>query len=198
MARDVCFVDEIHQKSISIEMLKGYFSRNGFLLCNECRNMPSLDTVGGDWNSIVLLIEDGQVFYSKLYKGRVTYLSREFYAQIKPYRQRMELLSGPGMSIYNLLETIGYANAQQIKRLLGLSGKEYTSAMLELSQELLVTAIHRDKTMNPNWSSFLWGTYNTWETLHPISDIAVSANCLKRLLEGLVSEKEIASLLARN
>ena len=85
------FVCETHQESIPIELLKGYFSRNGFLLCNECRNMPSLFNVGGDWNSIVQLIEEGQVFYSKLYKGRVTYLSREFYAQVKPYRQRMEL-----------------------------------------------------------------------------------------------------------
>ena len=53
------FVCETHQESIPIELLKGYFSRNGFLLCNECRNMPSLFNVGGDWNSIVQLIEEG-------------------------------------------------------------------------------------------------------------------------------------------
>ena len=175
------FVCETHQESIPIELLKGYFSRNGFLLCNECRNMPSL--------------EEGQVFYSKLYKGRVTYLSREFYAQVKPYRQRMELISSHSRLIYNLLDTIGYANAQDIKRLLNLSNKVYTDAMHELSQELLITAIQRDKTINQNWSSFYWGTYKTWESLHPISDIEVSTSRLKQLLDRLISEKEIHKLL---
>lgn len=189
------FVCETHQESIPIELLKGYFSRNGFLLCNECRNMPSLFNVGGDWNSIVELIEEGQVFYSKLYKGRVTYLSREFYAQVKPYRQRMELISSHSRLIYNLLDTIGYANAQDIKRLLNLSNKVYTDAMHELSQELLITAIQRDKTINQNWSSFYWGTYKTWESLHPISDIEVSTSRLKQLLDRLISEKEIHKLL---
>ena len=100
------FVCETHQESIPIELLKGYFSRNGFLLCNECRNMPSLFNVGGDWNSIVQLIEEGQVFYSKLYKGRVTYLSREFYAQVKPYRQRMELISSHSIPLGMLTHKI--------------------------------------------------------------------------------------------
>lgn len=157
--------------------------------------MPSLFNVGGDWNSIVQLIEEGQVFYSKLYKGRVTYLSREFYAQVKPYRQRMELISSHSRLIYNLLDTIGYANAQDIKRLLNLSNKVYTDAMHELSQELLITAIHRDKTINQNWSSFYWGTYKTWESLYPISDIEVSTSRLKQLLDRLISEKEIHKLL---
>ena len=62
------FVCETHQESIPIELLKGYFSRNGFLLCNECRNMPSLFNVGGDWNSIVQLIEEGQVFIANYIK----------------------------------------------------------------------------------------------------------------------------------
>ena len=177
------FVCETHQESIAIELLKGYFSRNGFLLCNECRNMPSLFNVGGDWNSIVQLIEEGQVFYRKLYKCRVT------------YRQRMELISSHSRLIYNLLDTIGYANAQDIKRLLNLSNKVYTDAMHELSQELLITAIQRDKTINQNWSSFYWGTYKTWESLHPISDIEVSTSRLKQLLDRLISEKEIHKLL---
>lgn len=191
---DELLVEET-QRSSPVEMLARYFSGNGFLLCNENRALPSLFSVGGDWNGIVELIEDGQVFYSKLYKGRVTYLSREFYAQIKPYRQRMERISDRGAEIFELLETVECAGTQEIKRLLGLSNEAYTGAMLELGKELLVTAIRRDKTMNKNWSSFLWGTYKTWESLHPVSDIAVSDDRLKQLLAGLISEKEMKRFL---
>ena len=67
--------------------------------------------------------------------------------------------------------------------------------MHELSQELLITAIQRDKTINQNWSSFYWGTYKTWESLHPTSDIEVSTSRLKQLLDRLISEKEIHKLL---
>lgn len=67
-------------------LLEGYFSCHGLLLCNEDRDLPWLDSVGGDWNAVVALIEDRQVFWSKLWRGKVTYLSRACYWQLKPYR----------------------------------------------------------------------------------------------------------------
>ena len=69
------------------DLLRSYFVQNGILLCNENPDLPSLPSVGGTWNDIVTMMEDREVFYSKLYKGRVTYLSREFYYHIKSLRQ---------------------------------------------------------------------------------------------------------------
>lgn len=177
------------------ELLRAYFEMNGMLLCNESKDLPCLESVGGDWNSIIALIEEGQVFYSKLYRGRVTYLSKEFYANIKPYRQRLERLSPEARLIYNFLTEIEMANTAQIKQILCLSNKTFTQSMDELFKELLVTAIERDMTINANWSSFYWGTYEKWENLHSIADVTPSMTMLKELTKGVLSEKKLASLL---
>lgn len=160
-------------------LLRSYFMTNGLLLCNESKELPYLESVGGDWISIVALIEEGEVFYSKLYKGRVSYLSREFYGNIKPYRQRLERLSPTARSIYEHLTQIEMATTVEIKEILFLSGKTFTQCMDELFKELLVTAIQRDRTMNVNWSSFYWGTFEKWEAMHPLQTARGQRKCCK-------------------
>lgn len=177
------------------KMLLSYFQSSGLLLCNESRDLPSLDPVGGDWGSIVALIEKGQVYYSKLYKGRVTYLSAAFYAQVKQYRQRLDKVSPTARSVFEFLGEAGKANTSEIKSILMLSGKAFSQSMNELFKELLVTAIERDRTMNVNWSSFYWGTFHTWELLHPIVDIDVSTNALRKLTLNIMTEKQLLKLL---
>ena len=179
----------------SKEMLEVYFLRHGLLFCGASRDFPSLYSVGGDWDAIVSFIEEGQVFYSKFYKNRVTYLSREFYANVKQYRQRIELVSTTATDIFTFLETVGTANTKEIKQTLRLSNQSYTNAMLELSKELLVTAIRRDETMNQHWSSFCWGTWSRWEAEHQISDVKISLDRAKELLSGFMSEAKINLIL---
>lgn len=177
------------------ELLFSYFGSNGILLCNESKELPYLDSVGGDWNSITALIEEGQVFYSKLYKGRVTYLSMEFYANMKPYKQRLERISPTARMIYDFLSEIGTANTAEIKRVRSIPDKVFTESMNELFKELLVTAIKRDRTMNVNWSSFYWGTFEKWESLHPIIDAELSMDILRGQTKALLTEKKLANLL---
>lgn len=177
------------------EMLLTYFSGNGLLLCNESQELPYLDMVGGDWNSIVELIEEGQVFYSKLYKNRVTYLSSAFYACVKSYKQRLDGVSATARNIYDFLASAGRANTAEIKSVLMLSAKAYAQDMDELFSELLVTAVARDKTMAANWSSFYWGTYKTWETMHPTADIKTSDDQLRALTKNLLTEKKLQNLM---
>lgn len=141
------------------------------------------------------LIEEGQVFYSKLYGGRVTYLSKEFYANMKPYRQRLEGLSPTARAVYDFLSEIGTANTEEIKRVLLLSSRTFTQSMNELFRELLVTAIRRDRTMNENWSSFEWGTYKAWEELHPVSAAENSRDVLEHLTKGILTKKKLLNLL---
>jgi len=177
------------------ELLLTYFSRNGLLLCNESQELPYLEMVGGDWNSIVALIEEGQVFYSKLYKSRVTYLSGELYACVKSYKQRLDKVSDTARSIYDFLAAAGRANTEEIKSVLMLSSKAYTRGMDKLLRELLVTAVARDRTIAANWSSFYWGTCKTWEAMHPAADIKDSDNRLRELTKNLLTEKKLNSLL---
>jgi len=147
-----------------IALLQNYFTNNDILLCNESKDTPSLGTVGGDWNSIVFLIEQGEVFYSKHYKNRVTYLSREYYSKIKPKNQHIDKLSQKSQEVLEYIKAAGLASTKDIKAALLLTEKEYNTSMNQLLKELLITAIKRDRIISDTWCTFYWGTTERWES----------------------------------
>ncbi len=175
------------------DLLRGYFAQNGLLLCNENRELPSLASIGGRWDDIVALMESREVFYSKLYKGRVTYLSREFYYHIKPLRQREDRLSPQARELLAFLRQAGPMGTEDLKRLFPLWGSRFSSYLDELLRALLVTALERDRTLNENWCTFLWGGYALWEDGRqpPLADPAEA----RRLLSPLLTERQITALL---
>lgn len=175
-------------------LLRSYFARNGLLLCNENPDLPSLPTVGGAWNDIVAMIEAREVFYSKLYKGRVTYLSRELYYHLKPLHQQEGNLSPEAAQLLSLLRQTGPVSTEELKRLSPLPAKILSRCLDELLKELLITAVQRDKTLNETWCTFLWADYAVWEGDAPSlpSDPARA----RRLLEGLLSPRQIDKFLS--
>ena len=175
------------------KLLEGYFSRHGLLLCNEDRDLPWLASVGGDWNAVVALIEDRQVFWSKLWRGKVTYLSRACYWQLKPCRQRLSRVPPESREAYDLLSAAGPLSTEELKRLLRLSGREYGKVMDPLFKELLVTAVEREKTIADNWSSFRWGTYGAWEARS--TPEAPDGEKLRGLLVPPLTERQFRALL---
>lgn len=187
--------DRFESETNQVSLLRAYFAKNGILLCNENKFLPSLETVGGGWNSIVHLIERGDVFYSKLYKRRATYLSREFYYQIKPYRQRTDALSEQAREVLAFIHSAGLVSSGDIKAVLMLSGKAFNACMDELFGELLVTAIARERTMNDNWSSFLWGTHKLWEQNAGAPALAQSPDTARGML-ALLNEKDAKQILS--
>ena len=175
------------------DLLRGYFSRNGILLCNENRELPSLTSIGGRWDDIVALMERREIFYSKLYRGRVTYLSREFYYHIKPFRQREDRLSPQAIELLSLLRQTGPVRMEELKRLFPLWGSRFGTFLDELLRELLFTAVKRDRTLNENWCTFLWAPSEYWEA-ESFSFPSSPAEA-RRLLSPLLSERQINSLL---
>ena len=72
---------------------------------------------------------------------------------------------------------------------------EYTALLLFNFKFIIVTAIKRKSTMNINWSSFYWGTYKTWEDMHPLPEIEISEAILKSFISGLLTDGQINRLL---
>ena len=175
------------------DLLRGYFAQNGILLCNENRELPSLASIGGRWDDMVALMESREVFYSKLYKGRVTYLSREFYYHFKPLRQREDRLSPQARELLAFLRQAGPMGTGELKRLFPLWGSHFGAYLDELLRELLITAVKRDRTLNETWCTFLWAPSEYWEAEH--SPLPSSPSEARRLLSPLLSEKQINSLL---
>ena len=181
----------------TVSSLRAYFARNHILLCNDNAYLPSLNDAGGDWNAIVHLIETREAVYSKAYRKRTTYLSPALYAMLKPYKQRFNKLSDESRHIYDFLAGCGPNSTAAIKDTLLLSSKAFSTAFDPLLQELLVTAVERDRTIHESWSSFLWGTYaQREETLpHPLPKLEASEANVLALLSHLMPQKEIALLL---
>ncbi|MCL2397406.1 MAG: hypothetical protein FWC93_04995 [Defluviitaleaceae bacterium] len=141
------------------------------------------------------MIEQGEVFYSKAYRGRVTYLSRELYWQIKPHKQRMEKLTPVSRAVLEFVRGMEIVTTKDIKDALMLSSKELGVAMDGLFKELLVTAVKRDRTMSANWSSFCWGGFECWEKVGAVGEIERDETGIYKMLSGIMTDRQIESLL---
>ena len=178
-----------------VENLQAYFAGNGLLLCNENACLPCLWDAGGDWNAIVTLMERREAFYSKFYKGRVTYLSAALYYQLKPCRQRKERLSPEAARLYAYLEAAGAATTEQIKDALLLTQKSCSACMDELFCELLATVLRRDQTLQENWCTFVYGTFAAWERTSDANHGAPDSAVAVRLLAPYYTGRQLAALL---
>jgi len=188
--------ESVMQNEERILLLQSYFSRSGLLLCNESKDLPGKFSIGGDWNSIITLMERGEVFYSKLYKNRASYLSRELYHQVKSFKQRVEKLSEKSKQVFEFIEAVDLASTQDVKNNLMISSKDFSACMNELHRELFVTVIKRERTLNDrNWCSYYWGTYHRWEQLKPLPEVKLDAKRIDVLLSTIMTEKQTQSLL---
>lgn len=177
------------------EALITYFSHNGLLLCNENAELPYLDLVGGSWNAIVALMESGDVFYSRFFRQRVTYLSRGMYAALKPHRRRNERLGDDSLRLLTFLTAAGEANATQMQNACLFDKKTQTKALDQLVSELFVTVIRRDETIHESWCTFYYGPAERWEEKRPANGFSTGPAEAERLLGSLVTGDQVQKLL---
>ena len=177
------------------EALKQYFTQNGLLLCNENAELPYLDLVGGSWNAIVSLMESGDVFYSRFYKNRVTYLSRELYFALKQFRLRAEKLTPQSERLLAFLEAAGEANAEQMQAACMLEKKAQTEALNLLVSELFVTVLRRDVTIHESWCTFCYGTSQRWEEKQTTQITTQDEREAEQILLRQLSQKQVNYLL---
>ena len=161
-----------------------YFRENGLLLCNENPKLPYLDLVGGNWNAIVSLMESGDVFYSRLFHHRVTYLSRALYTAMKPYRQRLLRLDEPSRRLLEFFRATGEASAEQMQAACLLERKAQTAALNALVSELFVTVSRRDVTIHKSWCTFFYCPVELWEQRQPSPPPEDARQLLSRQLSG--------------
>ena len=174
--------------------LCAYFADNGMLLCNESSELPYLDLVGGNWNTIVTLMERGEVFYSRLFRGRVTYLSRALYCAMKQYRQRQTRLDEPSHRLLEFLRAVGEASAEEMQAACLLEKKAQTNALNLLVSELYATVSRRDVTIHESWCTFRYCLAEAWEQKASIPTPADAADA-RQLLSRQLSKQQIDRIL---
>ena len=114
-------------------------------------------------------MESGDVFYSRFYRNRVTYLSRALYAALKPHRRRIDRLTEESRCLLTFLQAAGKANAEEMRAACRLDKKAQVKALDQLIYELFVTVIQRDRTIRENWCTFSYGPAERWEEKKPFS-----------------------------
>lgn len=170
-----------------------YLENYGILLCNSNPYLPSLDDIGCGWKEVTELIDNQLMFYSKSFKRRTAYLSREVYLLFNIVKIKKPLTI-QAEYIYELLKRNPSADTKFLKTVATpiLSKKSYEDAFNFLLQERYITAVQNGTRLNENWSSFLYGTEKQWEILSQgLEDIRRTINkdkAVERLWE-VVGEK---------
>lgn len=184
--------------SVNEKHLLDYIHFSGILLCNVNPYLPSLDDVGAAWADVVALMEKREIFYSKAYRRRTTYLSRQAYLLLKQCKHRLPL-DGYSLEIYRFLQQNGPNDMKTIKSSVLLDKKEFTKAFDRLLENLYVTVIRNGETLNETWSTFVWGPAAVWE--NGIGCAAMppdeAETQLRSLLGGTMPEKEMDRLIGR-
>lgn len=178
-----------------MNFLLEYINVNGILLCNTNPYLPALEDIGCTWHDVEELIDSHRLFYSKVFKGRTTYLSVETYYLLKTVRTQKELTKA-AEKIYSLLDGNPPADTTFLKQASGLPVKEYREGFDFLLRNLYITAIENGKKLNESWSAFYYGTAADWEKYTPGPALRSNApERLRELLSGTMTEKQIQSLM---
>ena len=159
----------------------------GMVGCNVCPYLRSIDEVGGSWQAAMELIDQKQIFYSKVFHHRTVYLSRELYGLLKCIRGEKEV--SYNYNLQRLLTTLQGGepmSTQELKAESGFTGDTYSKAFQKLLENLDVTAYAPYKTLHPTWSSLLYSTSQRWEAAAGFEDIACGMQTAKDRIRALL------------
>lgn len=154
--------DTLSTNQNTLKAIVREINENGILLLNSTPEMPNITDLGGDWNLVMLLIEKREIFVSKLYKGKTTYLSREMYYMLKDKIRNTDLNEEEGR-VFNFIESNDNVDTKVLKLFLRYNSKHINKILLSLQKKLMITVLERGETLNKNWSTYYWGTYKQWE-----------------------------------
>lgn len=175
--------------------LQSYLGDNGILLCNRNPDLPALEDVGCTWQDVTELIDRHELFYSKAFRKRTTYLSPEAYYLLKAAKPQKPLIP-PAEHILSLLGNGSIAETAFLKQVCGLSSREYRDGFDFLLQNLYITAMANGTVLNESWSTFQYGTAQAWEELSPSPPQCGDAKVrLWELLRPTVPERCFRSLI---
>lgn len=180
---------------MSAEGLQKYLEVAGILSCNENPYLPCLSDVGCVWADMTALVDRHALFYAKVYRKRVVYLSPEVYYLLKACRAQRPM--GPDAErLYALLDGAPPIEAGDLREIAQMGQAQLAKALDFLLENLYVTALGDGRYINQNWSTFRYGTAKAWEALTPPESIGTEPHeRLCSILARSLPPKEIRLLL---
>ena len=181
---------------MSASQLKYYLDTTGILACSTDIHLRCLEDIGCSWADAVELIEKKELFLSNVYRKRTVYLSPRVYHLLKQCRVQRPMPE-PAQCLYGLLR--GAPNGLEtgeLRELAQMDQRTLLTAMDFLLEELYITAVGNGHWLNPNWSTYRYGTAEHWEAASvPQPEEENPRETLTEFLSWNLPEEEIRNLL---
>lgn len=181
-------------------LLLNFINDYGIIACNKDNFIKSINDIGSSWQDAVALINEREIFYSKIYKQKTVYLSKHLYCLLKKI-ESYKKISKNSSSIYKILENNPPQNTEILKIVSGLNKEEFNKAQMELLEKMYITAFSSYKSININWSSFLYTTSSKWEKYTKLDDVDCTKEKAKKeiflILEKTMRNTDIEKIVRR-
>lgn len=180
---------------MSVGALKKYLDITGILSCNVNPYLPALSDIQCEWDDMTKLLDRHQLFHCKSYRKRTTYLSPEVYYLLKAVKPQRPM-DHDAKQLYRILEQTPGLESGELRQLSQLNQQAFVKAMDLLLEERYVTALQNGTYLNPNWSTFRYGTATAWEAYTPAPAPVVNPRQrLVTILERTLAEDEVWSFI---
>ena len=150
--RDFCLsrgLGDVYKRQEHIE-------KNGFLMLNAHKTLPSVSSLGYSMQDLVSLIENRKVFYCKALGKKPVYLSVTAYQLLKRAKPAAPL-SEAAKEILKAMEKREAVDKADLKLLFPMDAKAFQKEFDYLLEHLYLTAC-AGKKLNSNWYSYLYCT----------------------------------------
>ena len=138
------------------EELLEHIEKNGFLMLNAHKTLPSVSSLGYSMQDLVSLIENRKVFYCKALGKKPVYLSVTAYQLLKRAKPAAPL-SEAAKEILKAMEKREAVDKADLKLLFPMDAKAFQKEFDYLLEHLYLTAC-AGKKLNSNWYSCLYCT----------------------------------------
>ena len=180
---------------MSAAQLKKYLDATGILACNTDAYLHCLEDIGCTWADAVELIEKKELFLCKAYRKRTVYLSPRVYHLLKGCRYQRPMPE-PAARLYQILQTSPGLETGELRELAQMDQRTLLTAMDFLLEELYITAVGNGHWLNPNWSTYRYGTAEAWEQeAAPRQEEENPRETLQEFLSWSMPEEEIRRLI---
>lgn len=180
----------------ALKTIRKEINKCGILLLNSTPEVSNIIDLGGDWNLVMYLIEEREIFVSKLYKGRTTYLSREMYYMLKEKIQNTDLNEDESR-VFSFIESNDNVDTKILKLTLGYESKGLNKILGSLQKKLMITVLKKGGTLSKSCSTYFWGTYSQWEdTDRNASRPKIHHDIVLSKLRNVMTKREIEKILS--
>ena len=179
--------------------LLDYLNNFGMIGCNRSKYIPSITDLGVSLNAVMELIENKEIFYSKVFMGRTVYISKTLYCLLAAIKGD-KALNYYERYVLQAVQRLQPVSTKQLKAECTLSEKKYNTTFNSLLKKMCITAYSPYEFLNPHWATMLYSSAKKWEDQIQYSPFSgakeVAEQQIINLLKKTINQQDINKMIA--